>query len=129
MTRYLLDTNELIHYSRDQEPYATKIRAMMEARDEMGVSPVCVAEFFSNLAPGQRLRWQPFLEALDFWPATFEDGVRAGIYRCQAARAGRPLSTPDTLIAATARRVGAILITENLKDFPMDDVRVMSLAS
>lgn len=127
MTRYLLDTNELIHFSRDQEPYATKTHAMMQARDEIGVSPVCVAEFFSNLPPEQRLRWQPFLEALVFWPVTFEDGVLAGAYRYQASRAGRPLSTPDTLIAATAHRVNAILVTENRKDFPMDDVRVMSL--
>jgi len=34
---------------------------------------------------------------------------------------------PDTLIAAVARRVGATVVTDNAKDFPMDDIQVMSI--
>ncbi len=128
MTRYLLDANELINFARAKQPFASRVQEMLDSSDEIGVSPVCVAEFFSNLHENRRQRWVALLRDLEFWPATFEDGVAAGIYRYQAARAGRPLSTPDTLIAATARRVGAIVVTENLKDFPMDDIRVVSLA-
>lgn len=128
MTRYLLDANELIHYSRGNQPFARKVRDLIDSPEEVGISPVTVAEFFSNVRADGREQWLALLRTLSFWPATFEDGVLAGIYRYQAARAGRPLSTPDTLIAATAHRVGAIVVTENLKDFPMDDIRVMSLA-
>lgn len=34
----------------------------------------------------------------------------------------------DTLIAAVASELDAVLLTENLKDFPMDGVRVMGPA-
>lgn len=128
MTRYLLDSNELINFARGREPYANHVRELIESDEEVGISPVCVAEFFSNLPPERRARWAAFMEGLAVWPLTFEDGVQAGIFRYEAARAGRPLSTPDTLIAATARRVNATVVTENLKDFPMPGVRVMSLA-
>ncbi|MCL4232544.1 MAG: PIN domain-containing protein [Dehalococcoidia bacterium] len=128
MTRYLLDSNELINFARGREPFAIRIRDLLESGEEVGVSPVCVAEFLSNLPPERRSRWIDLLLGLTVWPLSFEDGVQAGIYRYEAARSGRPLSTPDTLIAATAHRVNAIVVTENLKDFPMPGVRVMSLA-
>jgi hypothetical protein len=33
----------------------------------------------------------------------------------------------DSLLAALARDKGAVLLSSNLKDYPMKDVRVMSL--
>jgi len=36
-----------------------------------------------------------------------------------------PLSTIDTLIAATAIAKDAILITANVKDFPMEEIEIL----
>jgi predicted nucleic acid-binding protein len=53
--------------------------------------------------------------------------ARAGIARYAFARRGQQIHTPDALIAAVAGTHGAILITENPKDFPMADITLMSL--
>lgn len=53
--------------------------------------------------------------------------MRAGIDRKMASEAGRTLPVSDCLLAAVAREQQAIVLTSNIKDFPMKDVRVMSL--
>ena len=47
--------------------------------------------------------------------------------RKTASEAGRTLSTTDSLLAALARDKDAILLTSNIKDYPMKDVQVLSL--
>jgi hypothetical protein len=48
-------------------------------------------------------------------------------YQAQWARRGRTIHTPDALIAGTARAHGAVLVTDNIDDFRMRDIRVESL--
>lgn len=43
-------------------------------------------------------------------------------------RRGRTIHTADARVAGTARSHGAVLVTHNLSDFPMRDLRVESLA-
>jgi len=40
------------------------------------------------------------------------------------AKRGRTIHTADALIAGTTRSHGAVLLTHNLGDFPMHDIRV-----
>lgn len=99
MTSYLLDTTCLIHLAR-RMPLAEQAIARLDG----------------------------FLDLLRYWPTRYGDAVQAGEYRHTYARKGLQLSVSDTLIAAVARRVRATVITENLKDFPMDDIAAISLA-
>ena len=45
----------------------------------------------------------------------------AGSYRIEYLKSHQ-LSIPDAIIAASAKIKGAILITKNLKHFPMEDI-------
>ena len=65
--------------------------------------------------------------ALSYWHIGFDVAVQAGTYRKTASEAGRTLATTDSLLAALARDKGATLLTSNIKDYPMEDVRVLSL--
>jgi len=127
MTRYLLDTTALVDFSKDREPARSRILAMIDRDDEVGICPVNVAEFYAGLPPEARESWDEFFNALAFWDLTIEVAVRAGGYRYEFARRGLPLSTTDALIAAASVAHGAILVTDNPKDYPMDDVRLLSL--
>ena len=53
--------------------------------------------------------------------------MRAGIYRKTASESGQTLSVSDSLLAALAHENDATLLTNNLKHYPMKDVRVLSL--
>ncbi len=65
--------------------------------------------------------------ALSYWHIGYGVAAQAGMYRKMASEAGRTLSTTDSLLAALARDKSAILLTSNIKDYPMKDVRVLSL--
>jgi len=71
--------------------------------------------------------WDEFFDTLAFWDLTIEVAARAGVYRYEFARRGLPLSMTDALIAAASVVHQAILVTDNPKDYPMDDVRLLSL--
>lgn len=127
MTRYLLDTSTLIDYSKGVTPTRTRVLGGLAAGDEMGVCAVVVAEFEAGLYATDRPAWERFLsDSLYYWPISLAAAQAAGVARFTFARRGIALSTTDTLIAAVAREQGAIIVTENSKDFPQPDVQLVS---
>lgn len=127
--RYLLDSSALIWYVRGNPTAVRVIQELAENGEDLGVCAICVAECYSGATLGTHPETDAFIRALDYWSITYDDAMQAGTYRHLFARRGIQLSTQDTLIAAVARRVGATIVTENLKDFPMDDIRAVSLSS
>jgi len=65
-----------------------------------------------------------FLDRLRFLATDREAARRAGHYQAEWVRRGHTIHTPDALVAGTARAHGAVLLTHNLDDFPMPDLRV-----
>lgn len=77
-----------------------------------------------GLRPRERKRAAAFLDALKFLVTDREAARRAGQYQAEWAKRGRTIHTVDALIAGTARAHGAVLLTHNLDDFPMRDLKV-----
>ena len=127
MTRYLLDTTALIDFSKGREPAQSRIMEMIESGDELGVCAINVAEFFSGIPSDQRASWDEFIGALQYWDIAQEAARQAGFFRYDFARKGRQLSTTDTLVAAVACQRGATIVTNNVKDYPIREVRLLSL--
>ena len=95
----------------------------------LGTTCVNVAEVERGLRPNERKRTQALLDRLSFLETTREAAVRAGRYQAEWARRGRTIHTADALIAGTARAHGAVVLTDNLDDFPMRDVQTRTLAT
>lgn len=127
MTRYLLDTTALIDFSKGREPASSRMLKMIDSGDEIGVCAVVVAEFYAGLSPEQRVRWEEFIDALRFWGEGRDEAKQAGIWRYEFDRQGRPLSTTDLLVAAVAKQHEAVVVTNNVKDYPMEEVEVLPL--
>jgi predicted nucleic acid-binding protein len=125
MPRFLLDTTVLIDASQEREPALTWLRNALRQVDEIGVCAVTVAEFFAGLQPHERPRWAAFVSELTYWEIGRETAMQAGSFRYDFARRGRTILIADALIAATAATVGATLVTETIKDFPMLEVLTM----
>lgn len=127
MTRYLLDTNVLIDIARGDAQIVAQVEAWFRDGHEVGISAVQIAEFFSGVAPANRFAAARFLATFACWPLSDVAARRAGTYRYAFARRGIQLAIPDMLIAGQARALSATLVTSNVRDFPMGDIRMHRL--
>ncbi len=127
MSRYLLDTTALIDFSKRKNPAFSLVHRLLQNGEELGVSPVNIAEFYSGLVLSQWEVWDEFFEPLLLWPISLTAAKQAGKFRYDFARRGVALSTADTLIAAVAREQTATIVTSNAKDYPMDEVALLPL--
>lgn len=125
--RFLVDTSTLINFTKGREPARSRLLEMAATPDEIGVCAVIVAEIFAGAAPAERPIWQRFFRGVTHWEITPHAAEQAGIYRYTYARQGRALATVDSVIAAVAIDIGAVLITGNVKDFPMPGLTLLPL--
>lgn len=126
MARFLLDTSVLIDLSKRIEPSTTYVRNVL-AGEDLCVCAIVLAEFYTGVEMARLGVADDFLGTLRFLEASRRTGFLAGRYRYRFAQRGRTLAVADALITAVAYEWDATILTENLKDFPMDDVVVRSL--
>jgi len=125
VTRFLLDTTVLIAHLRGDEDVTRFLLDLVGAGHVVGVCCVNVAEIERGIRPRERKAAEALLARLAYLPTTQEAAVRAGRYMAELARRGRTLHLADALVAATARTHGAVLVTDDVADFPMRDLRVV----
>lgn len=129
MTRYLLDTTALIDFSKGFPPATQRLTELLEQGNDLGVCAINITEFYAGILPGEEPAIDAFLEALTYWPISRTAATQAGIWRYNYARKGQILSTTDTLVAAAAHAASAVVLTDNIKHYPMPEVNVKSLRS
>lgn len=114
----------LIGYLRDAPLIAAGLRRRLSEGHTLATTCVNVAEIERGLRPKERRRSASFLDGLRFLVTDREAARRAGQYQADFATRGRTIHTADALVAGSARAHGAVLLTHNLDDFPMGDIRV-----
>ena len=129
MTTYMLDTTCFVLLAKRNTLARDAIERLTMRGDALGTCAVTIAEFYAGRVVGDRPDIDAFIEGLAVWPVLRADGLRAGVYRQSFRRTGIQVTTPDMLIAAVAARVGATVVTENLKDFNVGDTEPVSLLS
>jgi predicted nucleic acid-binding protein len=122
LTRYLLDTTTLIAHLRGNDSVRAYLLQLLAEGHALGTTCVNITEVVRGLRPKERKAATALLDRLEFLGTTREAARRAGRYQADFQRQGRTIHTADALIAGTARVHGAILVTDNLSDFPMSDV-------
>jgi predicted nucleic acid-binding protein len=127
MTRYLLDTDALIDFSKGAEPATSLILSWIEGDDIVAVCAITVAEFYAGLSPTQASSWHAFVSALTYWDMSPAAAMRAGQDRHALARAGLSMTIGDALLAAVARDRNATLVTGNVKHYPMEDLTLLPM--
>lgn len=127
MTAFLLDTTVLIAFAKHWEPAYSQVLAWVDARETLAVCAISVAEFYAGLSASESETWNDFVSALTYWPITREAAMQAGHDRYRFARQGRAIAITDALIAAVARERHAVLVTNNVNDFPTDDLVLLPL--
>jgi tRNA(fMet)-specific endonuclease VapC len=126
LSLYLLDTTVLIAHLRGDEEVRHQLLALLAEGHSLGISCVNVAEVERGVRSRERKAAATLVERLRFLATTREAAQRAGRYQRDFGRRGTTIHTADALVAGTARAHGAILLTDNVPDFPMRDIRVVA---
>jgi tRNA(fMet)-specific endonuclease VapC len=121
---FLLDTNTVISVLNERRPeVAIRLDAEFAAGTPILLSAIVLYELRYGVAKSQRRERSETVLA-DFLLAPVvhvafesEDAEHAGDVRAYLARQGTPIGPYDLLIAAQARRIGAILVTANQREF------------
>ncbi len=127
MAYYLLDTDAIIDYLAGIPSSVVLIRDLHSQGDFLCISAIVIAEVYAGLRPQERDKAYKLVTSCLYLPTAAEDAQQAGEWRYEYARKGVTLSTTDVLVAATAFGNQATIITGNVDDYPMDEVRVLPL--
>ena len=122
--RYVLDSDVLIDHLRGVQAARDFVDMLLLDGAEVEFSVVSEAEIFSNVRPGEEVRIEALLGSLIRLPVDMYVARERGRYG-QRHRASHGLILPDALIAATARMYDAVLVTRNVRHYPMEDIQVL----
>jgi tRNA(fMet)-specific endonuclease VapC len=119
-----LDTNAVIAViNRKSDEVRRRLETALADGVHVGIPAIVLYELWYGIRRSQRAsantaKLATFL-TLDVAPWAFEaeDAEEAGDIRAALERAGTPIGPYDVLIAAQARRRGAVLITGNMREF------------
>lgn len=126
MDFYLPDTNIFIYAYNGQAPFAKNLSFWITNKTLL-ISAIVMAEFLSS---GEDLEREKFQSLIDHFGTVAIDTSVARIsahYKRQFLKVKPKLKLPDALIAATCKLYGATLVTENPSDFPMNDIKKLTL--
>lgn len=119
--KWLLDTNVCIAVIR-QRPQQVLRRLRGKQVGHVGLSSITLAELEFGAARSQhaaqaRAALREFLLPLELAP--FDDAAAQayGTVRAALEKKGRPIGPLDTLIAAHTMALGAVLVTNNTREF------------
>lgn len=121
MIRYMLDTNACIGVINGNSP-GLRGRLLRIPPGEIAISQIVRYELEFGVCNSRhqqknRANLAHFLKYIRVLDWSDEQSVEAAEVRCALARKGQPIGHYDTLIAAHARSLGAILVTHNTREF------------
>jgi tRNA(fMet)-specific endonuclease VapC len=118
---WMLDTDTCSYVLRKHSTAVAR-RFELARPDEIALSSIVLAELYygAALLPGAtqlRTRIRQFASGLRLFPWGAAAADHYGEIRAELERKGAPIGSMDMMIAAHARSLDAILVTNNLKHF------------
>ncbi len=123
MSKVVLDTDVLIDLLRGRESARTFLQEL-SSQSVPCSSVISVAEIYAGMRSEEYVLTANLLDGLIILPVTREIAEMAGYFKRRAK--SRKLELADCLIAATAFIEGASVATGNAKDYPMQEITVLS---
>lgn len=119
--KYMLDTNTCIYLIKQKPPSVLR-HFTSHAVGDIGISSITLAELRYGVSKSRQIEknqqaLDEFILALEI--ADFDEKAAHdyGAIRADLEKAGKPIGSMDMLIGAHAYAVGAILVTNNTKEF------------
>ena len=121
MKRYMLDT-DMCSYIIKERPESVRQRFQTLAMEQLCVSVVTYAELIYGVERSISKRInrpiiEDFVRHLDVLNWDTEAADQYGVIRAELEAAGTPIGAMDMMIAAHAKSIKAVLVTNNQKHF------------
>lgn len=119
--KYMLDTNICIYTIRRQ-PSRVIDRFRQHHVGDIGISSITAAELWYGVEKNTQRKknskaLEQFLFPLEIAPFDTEAAIAYGMIRSLLESEGKPIGSLDTLIAAHARSLDLVLVTNNEREF------------
>ncbi len=118
---YMLDTNICIYVLKN---HSDKLRHKFKAIKDICISSITYGELCFGIENGndnlKEERWRQleiFTQRLLIDPLDENAGKHYGLIRAQLKKEGALIGNNDLLIAAHARSINAVLVTNNVREF------------
>jgi len=118
---YMLDTNICIYVLKN---HSDELRHKFKAIKDICISSITYGELCFGIENGnsnlKEERWRQleiFTQRLLIDPLDENAGKHYGSIRAQLKKDGMPIGNNDLLIAAHARSINAVLVTNNVREF------------
>jgi len=121
---YLIDTDVLIWVLRGNKEYEGLLQDLKN-KDALSLSTITIAEIYKNIYPSEIVKVENFLNEFQIWDVTSLIAKQAGLYWQQYTKNLKNLSLTDCLIAGTANINNLVLVSFNIKHFPMKDIMLL----
>lgn len=124
MKTYLLDSNVIIDLLNGKNQMDEVLRSLISENSRLLCCAVTIAEVYSGMRDHEKDRTDRFLESFEYIDITPDIAKKAGLLQREWRKRGKTLLLPDLLLAALAIVQDVVLITQNIKDFPMKDIKL-----
>lgn len=115
----VVDTSVLIDHLRGDDRAVRRLRAAVAAGDELWSVAVVRTEVLAGARSGEEEPIAGLLGQLRWLDVTPELADAAGHQAARFLRSHTGVDTVDYLVAASAQHLGADLLTQNVRHFPM----------
>jgi|SRR3989344_7643156 len=122
---YLIDTNIVIRALKGNEPEASFLKQYI-LKKKVSISVVVVAEFYADASSEDKEIFNELISKLPILIVDVNTAQIAGDYRQQFARKTNRSFLSDCFLASQAKLHKLTLVTNNKKDFPMKDIKIIS---
>ncbi len=125
MIKYMLDTNICIYLIKKKpEKVLNRFKSLIPG--QVCISLITLAEMEYGASKSiyrdrSRLAINQFLSGIEVLPLNIEVARTYGEIRAELEKKGTPIGANDTLIAAHAKTLGVVLVSNNTKEFERVD--------
>ncbi|MEW6409203.1 MAG: type II toxin-antitoxin system VapC family toxin [Nitrospirota bacterium] len=126
MPDYLLDTTAIIDYLRDKSGVPELLERFSREGGLLCCSPVSIVEVYTGMKDKEKADTDEFLNSLECYEIDREIAKLAGELKREYSKKGITISTPDVLISAIAIKRNLILVTNNVRHFPVEGLMIYS---
>ena len=123
MATYLLDTSIIVDALNGKRNRSQLLGELLQHGHLLACCAINVTEVYAGLRSHEETRTRELLESLQYYPVDWSVARLAGLLKRDYTRKGITLAATDVTIAAVALHYQLTLITDNLKHYPMKELR------
>ncbi len=124
---YLLDSTVLIDALNNRNGRPQLLIQFSEQDILLACCAINVTELYIGMRHGEEARTEKLIRSLEFYPITAEVAKLAGNLFCHWRKKGKTPGIADVTIAAVAITHDLTFVPDNLKHFPMPELKRIQL--